>query len=864
MSSEPVVGTPMRGMRVTEANWSSSSSGPICLLVMVCLLGAASVVYGAQPSEDAVATIKIGAATGTRRYRPGAWGVVEVRASNPTDEAVELRAAGYFSGNPTFQYGRTVWVPSRATLTSTCPVGIPASREPGASHVSFVPVPVDQPGGADSRGYSPAQAIEGARPLIVSDDPVAVCILGDFGPSEDPYSGLPFHLGIVQSPPGPDDCVYEMLLAGRAAEGLSRRVSTLNPRDLPADPAVLDAFDVLVLCSNHPAEDPDAVSLVRNWVLRGGCLWISLDDMEQEAVSVILGDAFTSSVVDRVNLTELQFENAQTGKPIREETGIEFDDPVRFTRVVPGDVTVTDTVNGWPAAFWQPYGEGRVFYTTVGPRAWYRPVMPGDPKPRSQKDQIPYFVREPLARLAKECFSDQSDKSVDVSTAEPFLAKQIGYRIMGRQEVAGILTAFCGVLIVVGTWFWRTGRLDRLLWICPSLALGTSLVFLLVATAGRNSVPATVAQWQRIVLEPGVATGNACGLISLYNPKTSDSQMGATRGGLFLPDMAAMQGEQRRIMWTDEHVWHWEGLDLPPGIRTAAMEKVVCFDETVDCCASFGPSGLVGTLDASPLTGFSDAVIVVPGQPALATKFQSGGAFSARPEDVLASGEFLADTWLSDVQQRRADLFRNLMTGRSKDHVASRPVLYVWSDPLDTGFIFPQPNRIGSALLSIPIQFERPIRGSMVTVPASFISFRGIIGPDGNRPSAYSAIVHEWCEMSSGATDWLRFQLPESVLPLELSRAVVSLDIRAPSRFVEILGLNDGAPVVVKQLSLPIGTYQISLDRPGLLQLDEHGGLTIALRVGAEEVDDPQDLMAQANWKVHSLQMSVVGKVQGD
>ena len=230
----------------------------------------------------------------------------------------------------------------------------------------------------------------------------------------------------------------------------------------------------------------------------------------------------------------------------------------------------------------------------------------------------------------------------------------------------------------------------------------------------------------------------------------------------------------------------------------------------------------------------------------------------------LARGEFVSDTWLSDVQQRRSDVYRIVLKRRPDSIDSARPVLHFWANPLDAGFELPQANRLGSALISIPLQMDRSIAGSEVTVPAPFIPFRGIIGPDGSRPAAYNSFTKQWGELAISASEWMRFQLPKSVLPIDLSQATVSLDIRAPSRLVEILCLRDGAPVVVKELTHPIGTFETVLDRPALLQLDEQGGLAIGVKVSSEESADAADLMGQASWKVESLQMSIVGTVRGD
>ena len=99
-------------------------------------------------------------------------------------------------------------------------------------------------------------------------------------------------------------------------------------------------------------------------------------------------------------------------------------------------------------------------------------------------------------------------------------------------------------------------------------------------------------------------------------------------------------------------------------------------------------------------------------------------------------------------------------------------------------------------------------------------------------------------ETKAAATEWLRFQLPRSVLPIELSRATISLTARVPSRSLEVLVVVGGEQVVVTKLSHPIGTYSIDVDRPELLQLDGDGGLSLAIRVSEEDVVEPEGEMA--------------------
>jgi hypothetical protein len=654
-----------------------------------------------------------------------------------------------------------------------------------------------------------------------------------------------------------------MVIAAKRAVDLSRRVSIFDSGDLPNDPACLDALDVLVLSSDRLGSDPGGAALVREWVLGGGHLWIMVDEVQQATISALLGDAFSSTIVDRVGLTQLKIEEVHGGVPYGEDVTLDFEEPVAFARVLPEGVEVTHTVDGWPAAFWQPFGTGRVFYTTLGAPAWIRPISPDDPPPQSQEDFASFVGRGSLQHFAELSLSGREPQPLDVAAVKPFLAKQIGYRILGREVVAALLAAFCSIVCLAGLWFLRTGHLERLLWAAPAAAAVTSALFLGVAVSARRSVPPTVAMLQRVMLEPGVGTGHARGLASLYSPEAFGAGMGASGGGIFFPDMTAMAGQRRRMVWTEEGTWHWEDLKLPPGVRVAPLTHVVHLDETVECRARFGPAGLQGRFESS-FKNLGDAVISLPGLPLAAANIREDGTFTSAGGDVLAPGEFTTDTWLTDIQRRRKPIYQQLFSGQSTETESGRTTLFVWADSIDSGFTFPHEKRLGSALLSIPVRMERPSPGARVTVPASFLEYRGIVGPDGHKPTVYSHSLKQWVETKDAVTEWLRFQIPAAVLPIELSRATLALDVRAPSRAVEILGLVDGSPVVVRSFSHPIGTYGITLDRPELLRLDDQGGLVVAIRVGEDESTETGDVMTKARWRVDSLQMENEGTVQGE
>ncbi len=828
---------------------------PVLWLVLVVT---AAALARQAPADDT--SCRIGASAGARRYRPGSWGMVEVIAANATDQAAELFAVLHFAADPTLQFGRRICVPPKSLLRSTCPIRVPETLAADAGHADIVTAEIDEGQGRERMRRPGMQAMLNSHPILLDHETPAVGMLGDFDSGYRFGDGRPYFAGPERTFSAPDDPAYELVLAAKRTRGLSRRVSAFDAGEPPADPAGLEVLDVLVLSTNRLASNPSGAALVRDWVLAGGHLWIMLDDVEEETVSVVLGDAFTSTVVDRVGLTRVRIENARPDWQRSEAPELELEEPVAFARVIPRGVVVTDTVDGWPAAFHQPLGAGRVFFTALGPAGWMRPTAANDPKPKTKGDQTGFVARDSLLPFANECILRRPAPGVPSAAMEPFLTSQIGYRILSRGAVAGVLAAFCAAVLVAGLGFSRAGRLEWLVWLSPLAAATTSLVFLGVAASAKRSVPPAVATLQMVVLEPGTATGHVSGLAAIYNPDACDSSMGASRGGRFFPDMTGMSGRRRRMVWTDEGAWHWENLSVPPGVRTAPLAIPLPLEETVDCRARFGPKGLEGTLGPLPFTSLSDAVISVPRQPAAAVRIRGDGSFTSEAGDVLAPGEFMSTAWLTDLKQRRRSLYQELFRAGP---TPSRPLLYAWADAVDSGFLFPQRNQFGSALISVAVRMERPLPGTRILVPASFIPYRSVTSPDGRNPSAYNNTRHEWVEKKTAHTEWLRFQLPEAALPLQVEQAALRFEVKAPSRSFEIMGYAEGRLAAVTELSHPIGAYQSVIDRPEMLRLDAEGGWLMAIRVGDDQ-SATRDIMSQATWTIDSLQLEIVGTVPGE
>ena len=350
----------------------------------------------------------------------------------------------------------------------------------------------------------------------------------------------------------------------------------------------------------------------------------------------------------------------------------------------------------------------------------------------------------------------------------------------------------------------------------------------------------------------------------MYNQEASPDRLGATRGGMFFPDMTAIDGLRRRIVWTDDGTWHWENLELPAGVRAAPFQRPVPFDVTVDCQAQFGPGGLQGKLGPVPFAELQDIVIAVPHLPFIGVTIDADGTFRARPQDVLAPGDFSSGTLLSDFQRRRKTVYEQVFAAPHAADEQATTTLFAWTEAVDAGFIFPQTRQLNSTLLSIPIRLQNSPAGTQVVVPATFLPYRAVADPQRQAALGLRQSSARMGGEQTGGVGLGAVSASPGVLPIRLSRATLRLMVKAPSRSLQVLALSAGEPVEVLNLSHPIGAYSVTLDREEFLQLDDRGGLLLIVRVSEDETATPSDVMSEATWRIESMQLEVAGTVQSE
>lgn len=778
----------------------------------------------------------LGSSYGVRRYAPGAWGRVSVDLSNRTDQAIEVDAVAGFAEEPDVQYVRRLWLPPRSVRRSSIPVKTP-SKLPSDTSADCVSMVVDRSQDPPKLLRFHGERVRHETLLPLADHGVLTGMLA----SEDEHTVDP-----VQT-----DWAYEAVVAMRNQRRLSRRLAILNAADVLSVPESLDALDHLVITNDRCFHDEALMSAVRGWLAAGGELWITLDQVEFSGVERLLGEAFPCTLVNRVELHEVQVQSSRSA--FQPQASLVLEDAVPFARVLQQGMHVTHTMGEWPVAFWTDVGRGRVVFTTLGAQGWLRARTPQDSKGLPQEQLSGYVPIEPMD--AVPVIARRESTEPPQLSLQDYATQRIGYRIVPRSVVIGVLGLFCLFLSVAGLVLIRRGRPQSIGWLAPASAAVAALILAIFGGYAKHRIPPTVVHAHYVEATGISGQADVTGEMAIYNPTASADPLGADKGGVFSIDASGLAGKTRRMVWNDFDQWRWEDIKLPPGLRVASVAQSMHAGERIEAIGEFTAAGFEGTV-RGPFEAMADAIIHVPAQRNLAVAVD-GRALTSGPGDTLPEGEFIANNLLSDEQRRRNGVYRALMAEDSATLRSQLPFqLLGWTEPVRTGFIASQEGRqVGASLWSIPLQLRRSEPGAKMVIPATFITYRTVRGPTNEGvSSAYDAREGQWLHTGTATKAWLRFQIPPSVLPLRITRAEIKLQLTAPDRTLQIVGLASGRQEVLFSKSNPIGQMNVSLDDPKYFSLDEQGGFALGVHIG-----EPSRGTDDKGWDMDFLELGVEG-----
>jgi hypothetical protein len=159
--------------------------------------------------------------------------------------------------------------------------------------------------------------------------------------------------------------------------------------------------------------------------------------------------------------------------------------------------------------------------------------------------------------------------------------------------------------------------------------------------------------------------------------------------------------------------------------------------------------------------------------------------------------------------------------------------------------------------------------GTHVRIPAPFIAYRAGPGPgEDSFTSAYSNRTGEWSQQTSQSSNWLRFQIPESLLPIELERVRLTVEVTGPAGRIEIAGVAHGEPVTLETRDDPVGTMHFDIERQDVLTTDAEGRLLLGVLVGVSRNDAAIAAPLDRNvdladpWQIKFLRLEAEGQTQ--
>jgi hypothetical protein len=532
-------------------------------------------------------------------HAPGRWSQLQVRIANARDEPFAGLTTTALGASGALQYGRRVLVPPHARLITWQPFLVPDASRPeseaeGIQELEYQSLLLDE---------------ESTSERLMRDE------FGSLRIQDTIWLARPGPVTGIVEPPGSSFKSIDPDVVTAANTVEASRLSHRRRHNFvhfeqglpPGGEESLDGYDQLVIAADTVLHDADAVAAVRRWLFAGGRLWVMLDQADEGVLGALLGDEFDAQVVDRVGLTSVHIQSGAETTRVDEKPR-EFDKPVAFVRMLV-DATPVFTVNGWPAAYWETYGAGRVLVTTLGPEAWVRRLSESERESEELVWRSDYAAGPALRRLTSTFYGPRPAPLLATAVLDAQAREYIGYSIPSRGLVVGMLGAFAAVLIALGVWLLRIGEAQRMAVFGALAALATSLALM---GAGRlhRALPSTSALTQFVECLPGTNDVRLTGAAATYIADSGAVGFAGDRGGWLMPEMVGAGGTTHRLVWSEVDEWQWENLEQPPGLHAATFASAARFDDRVTATATFDANGLSGRLTLPAGKTASDALLV--------------------------------------------------------------------------------------------------------------------------------------------------------------------------------------------------------------------------------------------------------------
>jgi hypothetical protein len=558
-----------------------------------------------------------------------------------------------------------------------------------------------------------------------------------------------------------------------------------------------------------------------------------LDHTGEEVVRALAGDATSHTVVDRVALNDFEIESADIIKSELTSEQWSSESPVEMVRVLADVDDISCRVDGWPAAFWQPFGRGEILFTTVAARGW---LQDGRPTRAFHHLSSRFFdYRNTPANSVEPTLT-----STEALT--PILDHQIGYSIPSRIWAGSVLGINALVIFVAGCWWTRRRQLEKLAVLIPISAIASTAILMQVGNRQVKSVPSTMATGQIVRVFDSIDEAKVSTIRAIYSQDAAEVGLVSDYGTMTLPAVVEGSADTTRIRWDDSGRSLWQRPAQPPGVvRYAHSESTVTLSTPITARGTFDDQGFQARIQGLDSRRCEDGVIIAPPAPATATTIKRLGdappELTAASQSVLAPDQFVAGALLSHVQQMRQQVLRQILASPSQNAFGSDPSILVWTDPMSVGVeVDERFQRNGTALVCVPIRIDRPAAGTRYQIPATFVRVDTFAGSRGFS-SVFDPRSRQWHAMSKPVETELVCRFPESLAPMQLNSVSLRLKINAPSRSLVVKAKIDGQPTEIFRQASPSGLVDVTIDRPEALQLNANGSWWMAIGITETEAE---------------------------
>ncbi len=785
----------------------------------------AALVSGVAASDVRLVTPPTPTGRSTLQY--DTWQQMNFSVANHAAEDEVLLVTTYFEGDTQQQYGRRLWVPANSMRRSSFVLKTPPQLQAGddAFAMDAHTLVLLQSGGAETTVADEiGRRVHDHHNRLTPKSPKSLLL------AEPTDHALQYSMTAVygQTPSG-----FYPLYQGEL-------------------PVTLDAYDGItnvVLATSRIKNNPSAMNALRSWVFSGGRLWVQLDRTGPEVLNDLLQGTATVTVLDQVELTTYLLA-APPQMPIAvHDQPIETEEPVPMLRVAAEEFRTLATVDQWPAVMDKSVGEGRVVVTTMGPqtlshRPTYREITTRV-KPR------PTLLGESLGRS----FLFIDSVPTNSEPAWPILAESyIGYEITSKWAVTSILLGFSGCLVVCGVWLGRTGRYFQLCLVAPVLALVAMSVLALLGMQSRGAIPPTAATVQFAEFNN---RGDAFlrGARSTYRQDSGQPSIAIHEQGAF-EYTSSLAGSGKRLVSTDHGDRTWENLSLAAGQQTAVFQLQRTIAPTA-AVLTLDEQGMIGQLHGTWSAAAASGMLVFPSGERAAVAIGKDGQLSSGPQDVLSAGQYLTAEILDDQQRLQSQVYEQLLTGTRRLPV--QPRLYYWAHDFDLNLEDLQADRaVGNTLVSLPVEFRRPVDQAEFYLPKSLIYYQSVTDPIWGSSTLFNNRERRWLESVSPDTyTTLRCSVPPALAPLTINKILVTLDLRIPGREVKIMGRrNDGTAEDILRLQSPLGRTTLEIESADLLGTNPSEILTLMIHVGnivnAAEIEEKNS--GNSGWQIERVE----------